>query len=283
MESVHLEQITPSMQPANEPIGMIEEVHGPVIDVVCERLPPLHQALFCAFDHEHYTFEVYRHLDQRHVRAIALHPTAGLKRGLPVFDSGGPLRIPVTPDCLNRLLDMFGAPLDGGPPLVAGEMRDIIARYPAENPRLFGSVARGEDTEASDVDILVDRKEGLTLFDLAGMMIELEACIGARVDVVTSRPLAIPPAIIEVKDCLLSEERMLFRLDFSGADARSIYPTHTSRLQLAMLMATKFLGYCSIMRVVNAAFISAAVAKLVDLSESTFLKNFRAAIVACLF
>lgn len=107
---------------------MIEEVHGPVIDVACDRLPPLHQALFCAFDHEHYTFEVYRHLDERRVRAIALHPTAGLKRGLPVFDSGGPLRIPVTPDCLNRLLDVFGAPLDGGPPLAAGEMRNIIAR-----------------------------------------------------------------------------------------------------------------------------------------------------------
>ncbi|MBI5626986.1 MAG: F0F1 ATP synthase subunit beta, partial [Nitrosomonadales bacterium] len=107
---------------------MIEEVHGPVIDVVCDRLPPLHQALFCAFDHEHYTFEVYRHLDERRARAIALHPTAGLKRGLPVFDSGGPLRIPVTPDCLNRLLDVFGAPLDGRPPLVAREMRNIIAR-----------------------------------------------------------------------------------------------------------------------------------------------------------
>jgi F-type H+-transporting ATPase subunit beta len=123
-----MEEITQSMQPASEPIGMIEEVHGPVIDVVCDRLPPLHQALFCAFDHEHYTFEVYRHLDERRVRAIALHPTAGLRRGLPVFDSGGPLRIPVTPDCLNRLLDVFGAPLDGGPPLVAREMRNIIAR-----------------------------------------------------------------------------------------------------------------------------------------------------------
>jgi F-type H+-transporting ATPase subunit beta len=37
------------------------------------------------------------------------------------------LRIPVTPDCLNRLLDVFGAPLDGGPPLDAEEMRNIIA------------------------------------------------------------------------------------------------------------------------------------------------------------
>ncbi|TAJ79319.1 MAG: F0F1 ATP synthase subunit beta [Gallionellaceae bacterium] len=128
MESVPVEQITQSMQPADEPIGVIGEVHGPVIDIVCERLPPLHQALFCAFDREHYTFEVYRHLDERRVRAIALHPTAGLRRGLPVFDSGGSLRIPVTQDCLNRLLDVFGAPLDGGSPLVAKEMRNIIAR-----------------------------------------------------------------------------------------------------------------------------------------------------------
>jgi len=116
------------MQPATEAIGTVEEVHGPVVDIVCDRLPPLHQALSCASGQEHYTFEVYRHLDERRVRAIALHPTGGLRRGLPVFDSGGPLRIPVTPDCLNRLLDVFGAPLDGGPPLAAMEMRNIIAR-----------------------------------------------------------------------------------------------------------------------------------------------------------
>ena len=109
-----MERITQPTQLGDEPIGAIEEVHGPVVDIVCGRLPPLHQALFCAFDHERYTFEVYRHLDEHRVRAIALHPTGGLKRGLPVFDSGGPLRIPVAPDCLNRLLDVFGAPLDGG-------------------------------------------------------------------------------------------------------------------------------------------------------------------------
>src|SRR3990172_4042127 len=126
--SVHLEQITQSMQPVSEAIGTIEEVHGPVVDIACVRLPPLHQALFCASGHERYIFEVYRHLDERRVRAIALHPTAGIKRALPVYDSGGPLRIPVTPDCLSRILDVFGAPLDGGPPISPREMRNIIAR-----------------------------------------------------------------------------------------------------------------------------------------------------------
>ncbi len=121
-----MEQSTPPMP--GEAIGTIEEVHGPVVDIVCDRLPPLHQALFCTLDRERYVFEVYRHLDERRVRAIALHPTGGLRRGLPVFDSGGPLRIPVTPDCLNRLLDVFGAPLDGAPPLDARELRNIIAR-----------------------------------------------------------------------------------------------------------------------------------------------------------
>lgn len=122
-----MHQMIEAMRADTKPIGVIEEIHGPVVDVACERLPPLHQALFCAFDHEYYPFEVYRHLDARRARVIALHPTGGLKRHLPVYDSGGPLRIPVTPDCLSRMLDMFGAPLDGGAPLHTSEMRSIIS------------------------------------------------------------------------------------------------------------------------------------------------------------
>ncbi len=122
-----MEQMVNAIQSSNDPIGIIEEVHGPVVDVVCDRLPPMHQALFCVADHQHYLFEVYRHLDARRVRAIALHPTGGLKRGLIVFDSDGPLRVPVTTDCLNRLLDMFGAPLDGGASLQTTEMRSITS------------------------------------------------------------------------------------------------------------------------------------------------------------
>jgi F-type H+-transporting ATPase subunit beta len=64
------------------------------------------------------------------VRAIALHRTAGLQRGTPVFDSGGPLRVPVSVKCLGRLLDVFGAPLDGGPLLAPGEFRDLLSPPP---------------------------------------------------------------------------------------------------------------------------------------------------------
>jgi F-type H+/Na+-transporting ATPase subunit beta len=109
-------------------LGAIAQVHGPVIDVACSALPPLHRALITRVDHETYTFEVHQHLDEAHVRAIALHRTVGLRRGLPVFDTGASLHVPVSLGCLNRLLNVFGQPLDGGPPLCADVYRDILSK-----------------------------------------------------------------------------------------------------------------------------------------------------------
>ena len=62
------------------------------------------------------------------------------------------------------------------------EVLAIIARYPVTNPRVFGSVARGEDTEGSDIDILVEPKARISYFDLAGLALELEELLGCRVD-----------------------------------------------------------------------------------------------------
>lgn len=111
-------------------IGTIVEVHGPVVVVNCSRLPPLRQALFAELDHECYLFEVHQHIDQNHIRAITLHRTSGLHRGMPVYDSGAPLHVPVTPDCLGRLVNIFGEPLDDGEPLPAEHYRNIHARPP---------------------------------------------------------------------------------------------------------------------------------------------------------
>jgi F-type H+-transporting ATPase subunit beta len=111
--------------PRSEPIGEISEVHGPVVVITCTSLPPLRQALRAVTDGEDYLFEVHQHLDRRHVRAITLHYTSGLQRGLPVYDTGAPLHVPVTTDCLGRVLNGFGEPLDGGAPLVADEYRNI--------------------------------------------------------------------------------------------------------------------------------------------------------------
>lgn len=65
------------------------------------------------------------------------------------------------------------------------EVLAIIARYPVSNPRVFGSVARGEDVEGSDVDILVDRQGPLTLIDLAKLEMELELLLNAPVGIHT--------------------------------------------------------------------------------------------------
>jgi len=107
------------------PTGRVEEVHGPVVVIGCERLPPLRQALLARVGAETYWFEVHQHLDRRRVRAITLHRTAGIARGLPVYDTGAPVHVPVGEDCLGRVLNIFGEPLDGGPPLASTDFRNI--------------------------------------------------------------------------------------------------------------------------------------------------------------
>ena len=108
-----------------QPIGFITEVHGPVVVIECHQLPPLRQALSAESDGERYIFEVHQHLDEQHVKAITMHRTVGLRRGQPVNDLGTPLETPVTPECLGRLLNLFGEPLDGGAPMSVSEYRNI--------------------------------------------------------------------------------------------------------------------------------------------------------------
>ena len=109
-------------------IGFIAEVHGPVVTIDCKTLPPLRQALCTCFDHSTFLFEVHQHLDQRYVRAITLHGTAGLSRGMPVYDTGAPLHVPVDKQYLGRLLNIFGEPLDGLAELPQQEFRNIHAK-----------------------------------------------------------------------------------------------------------------------------------------------------------
>lgn len=118
---------TPPKSGNGDPIGVITEVHGPVVIVDCHQLPMLRQALRVDLDRETCLFEVHQHLDLRRVRAITLHRSAGLRRGLPVYDTGAPLHVPVTPACLGRLLNVFGEPLDGNLPLDPEGFRNIHA------------------------------------------------------------------------------------------------------------------------------------------------------------
>jgi len=92
------------------------------------------------------------------------------------------------------------------PSQALAQHRDAVCsaarRYRVNNPRVFGSVLRNDDTDGSDLDLLVDPLPGTTLFDLGGLQDELEALMGLRVDVLT--PGDLPPRF---RDQVLAEAR----------------------------------------------------------------------------
>lgn len=71
-------------------------------------------------------------------------------------------------------------------------IRQAAAAHGALDVRVFGSVARGDEREGSDVDFLVTLEPGRTLLDLARLEIQLESLLGRRVDVVTEAGLRAP-------------------------------------------------------------------------------------------
>lgn len=72
-------------------------------------------------------------------------------------------------------------------------IRQIIGRYRVRNPRVFGSVLHGLDTDDSDLDILVDPTEQTALYDIGAMRQALAALLGVPVDVLT--PEALPDRV----------------------------------------------------------------------------------------
>ncbi len=69
------------------------------------------------------------------------------------------------------------------------EIRRVVEAHRARNPRVFGSVLDGTDTEASDLDLLIDPAPGMTLFDIGGIIEDLQDVLGVRVDVLTAECL----------------------------------------------------------------------------------------------
>ena len=65
----------------------------------------------------------------------------------------------------------------------------IASQYGAENVRVFGSMARGDDRVDSDLDLLVVFQQGRSLIDHAGLMLDLQELLGRKVDIVSERAL----------------------------------------------------------------------------------------------
>jgi uncharacterized protein len=71
-------------------------------------------------------------------------------------------------------------------------IRHVVESHRARNARVFGSVLRGQDTDSSDLDILIDPTPEATLMDVAAIQVELQRLLGVSVDVLT--PRALPDA-----------------------------------------------------------------------------------------
>ena len=83
----------------------------------------------------------------------------------------------------------------------------ILQSYQVKKAALFGSYARGDNNDKSDIDILIEPAKGTTLFDMAGMQIDLQNSLKKSVDLVTYG--SINPML---KDNILKDEQVIYQI-----------------------------------------------------------------------
>uniref|UniRef100_A0A672J2C8 H(+)-transporting two-sector ATPase n=1 Tax=Salarias fasciatus TaxID=181472 RepID=A0A672J2C8_SALFA len=111
--------------------GRIVAVIGAVVDVQFdEGLPPILNALEVSGRESRLVLEVAQHLGENTVRTIAMDGTEGLVRGQQVLDTGAPIRIPVGPETLGRIMNVIGEPIDERGPISTKQTAPIHAEAP---------------------------------------------------------------------------------------------------------------------------------------------------------
>lgn len=153
--------------------GVIVRAVGVVIDVEFETgdLPSIHNALRLRREsREPLVLEVQEHVDSNVVRTIAMGPTAGLKRGLLVEDTGNPIQVPVGKETLGRMFNVLGDPIDNKNPLSEKVIRHPIhaPSPPLKNQRV---VTHPFITGIKSIDLLTPYPRGgkIGLFGGAGV------------------------------------------------------------------------------------------------------------------
>ena len=98
-------------------IGKIAQIIGPVVDVNFadnENLPKIYDALYIEKENgQRIVLEVQQHLGEERVRTIAMDATEGLVRGMQVFDTGAPIKMPIGEEIKGRVFNVVGDPIDG--------------------------------------------------------------------------------------------------------------------------------------------------------------------------
>lgn len=117
--------------------GVVKQVMGPVVDVEFPdgNLPPIYTALMLSNsviskEKNNLVLEVSQHLGDNMVRCISMDTTEGLSRGLPVENTGKPIQAPVGKECLGRIINVIGQPVDEAGPIGAKKFYDIHRTAP---------------------------------------------------------------------------------------------------------------------------------------------------------
>jgi len=149
-------QMTDTAAPPNR--GEIVSVRGSVVDVRFDHcLPAIYSVLHAGAKGE-IVAEVLAQLDAHRVRCIALTPTQGLARGMPVEDTGGPLLAPVGKTIISRMFDVFGRPIDRQPAPVDVTWRSVHRNPPPLSER--SSKSEVFETGIKVIDVLVPLERG---------------------------------------------------------------------------------------------------------------------------
>ncbi|MCD7735618.1 MAG: F0F1 ATP synthase subunit beta [Lachnospiraceae bacterium] len=114
-------------------IGEVVQVIGPVLDIrfAYDELPALLNAIEIDNNGKKLTAEVAQQIGDNTVRCIAMNSTDGLVRGTKATDTGSPISVPVGEECLGRVLNLLGDPVDEKPPVEAKERWSIHRPAPS--------------------------------------------------------------------------------------------------------------------------------------------------------
>jgi F-type H+-transporting ATPase subunit beta len=113
-------------------VGLVTQIVGPVVDVRFEehRIPAILNALEIKAADRTVVLEVLQHIGDNRVRCVAMNATEGLSRGLPVEDTGYPIRVPVGSEVLGRMFSVIGKTIDDKGAFTAGEYASIHRAAP---------------------------------------------------------------------------------------------------------------------------------------------------------
>ena len=117
----------------NKQTGTVVQVMGPVLDIRFpeDHLPELLQAISVQNGEETIIAEVAQHIGDNVVRCIAMSSTDGLARGAEAVNTGAAITVPVGEECLGRVFNLLGQPIDGGEAVKAAERWPIHRAAPA--------------------------------------------------------------------------------------------------------------------------------------------------------